>query len=92
MQVIKCMQISMRITRCPLVLLANFNITRVSEYSHQKVSPNADPEVLKNKPGLEIATNTVAFVTEIFPFAAKISGEVANLKLVFKFALSKQKG
>ena len=42
--------------------------------------------------GLEIATNTVAFATEIFPFATKISGEVANLQLVFIFALSKQKG
>ena len=35
-------------------------------------------------PGLKIATNTVAFGT-------KISGEVANLRLV-TFALSKQKG
>ena len=29
--------------------------------------------------GLEIVTNTVAFATEFFPFATKISGEVANL-------------
>ena len=35
--------------------------------------------------GLEIATNTVAFAT-------KISGEVANLRLVVTFILSKQKG
>ena len=42
--------------------------------------------------GLEIATNTVAFATESFPFPTKISGEVANLQLVFIFALSKQKG
>ena len=35
--------------------------------------------------GLEIATNTVTFAT-------KISGEVANLRLVFVFTLSKQKG
>ena len=28
---------------------------------------------------LEIATNTVAFATEFFPFVTKISGEVANL-------------
>ena len=28
--------------------------------------------------GLEIANNTVAFATKIFPFATKISGEVAN--------------
>ena len=35
--------------------------------------------------GLDIATNTVAFAT-------KISGEVANLRLVFTLALSKQKG
>ena len=45
-----------------------------------------------NCTGLEIATNTVAFVTEFFPFATKISGEVANLQLVFTFALLKQKG
>ena len=41
--------------------------------------------------GLEIATNTVAFATEIFFFATKISGKVANLRLAFSFALSKQK-
>ena len=42
--------------------------------------------------GLETATNTVAFATEFFPFVTKISGEVTNLRLVFIFALSKQKG
>ena len=31
--------------------------------------------------GLEIATNTVAFATEFYPFATKISGEVANFHL-----------
>ena len=41
--------------------------------------------------GLEIATNTVAFATDCFPFGTKISGEVANLRLVF-IALLKQKG
>ena len=30
------------------------------------------------KAGLEIPTNTVAFATKVFPFATKISGEVAN--------------
>ena len=43
-----------------------------------------------NNTGLEIANNTVAFVTEIFPFATKIPGEVTNLRLVFTFTLSKQ--
>ena len=33
--------------------------------------------------GLEIATNTVAFATKFLPFATKISGEVANLRLYF---------
>ena len=33
--------------------------------------------------GLKIATNTVAFATKFFPFATKISGEVANLQLIF---------
>ena len=42
--------------------------------------------------GLEIVTNTVAFATEFFPFSTKISGEVANLRLAFIFAFSKQKG
>ena len=37
--------------------------------------------------GLEIATNTVAFATQFFPLATKISGEVVNLRLVFIFAL-----
>ena len=32
--------------------------------------------------GLDIATNTVAFATKFFPFATKISGEVANLRQV----------
>ena len=30
------------------------------------------------KAGLEIVTTTVAFATKVFPFATKISGEVAN--------------
>ena len=43
--------------------------------------------------GLKIATNTVVFASEFFfPFATKISGEVANLQLIFSSALSKQKG
>ena len=33
-----------------------------------------------SKSGLEIATNTVAFVTEFFPFVIKISGGVTNLR------------
>ena len=41
--------------------------------------------------GAEIATDTVAFATEIFPSATKISGELANLQFVLIFALSKQK-
>ena len=41
---------------------------------------------------LQIVTNTVAFVTKFFHFATKISGEVANLQLIFNFALLKQKG
>ena len=40
---------------------------------------------------LEIATKTVAFATEFFPFATKISGGVANLRLIFIFALSKHR-
>ena len=35
------------------------------------------------KSGLEIATNTVAFTTEFFPFAIKISRRVANLRPAF---------
>ena len=46
----------------------------------------------KVQSGLEIVTNTVAFVTKFFPFATKISAEVANLRLIFNFALLKQKG
>ena len=30
---IRCMRISISVTKCPLALLANFNITRVSEYT-----------------------------------------------------------
>ena len=41
--------------------------------------------------GLEIATNTVEFATKFVPFATKISREVANLRLIFTSALSKQK-
>jgi len=44
-----------------------------------------------NAAGLEIATNTVAFATKFFPFATKISGEVASLWLIFTSAVSKQK-
>ena len=42
--------------------------------------------------GLKLVTNTVAFATKFFPFATKISGEVTNLRVIFTFALSKQKG
>ena len=35
------------------------------------------------KSGLEIATNTVAFVTEFLPFVIKIYGGVANLQPAF---------
>ena len=35
------------------------------------------------KSGLEIATNTVAFVTEFLPFVIKIYGGVANLRPAF---------
>ena len=42
--------------------------------------------------GLKIVTNTVAFGTKFFPFATKISGEVANFQVIFTFALLKQKG
>ena len=35
--------------------------------------------------GLEIATNTVTFATKFFHFVTKISGEVANLQLIFNF-------
>ena len=35
------------------------------------------------KSGLEIATNTVTFVTEFLPFVHKIYGEVANLRPAF---------
>ena len=35
------------------------------------------------KSGLEIAINTVAFVTEFFPFVIKIYGGVANLRPAF---------
>ena len=35
------------------------------------------------KSGLKIATNTVAFATELFPFAIKISGGIANLRPAF---------
>ena len=35
------------------------------------------------KSGLEIATNTVAFVTEFLPFVIKIYGGVANLRPTF---------
>ena len=35
------------------------------------------------KSGLEIATNTVAFVTEFLPFVIKIYGRVANLQPAF---------
>lgn len=42
--------------------------------------------------GPEITTGTVAFATEIFPSATKISGELANFRFVLTFALSKQKG
>ena len=37
-------------------------------------------------------TNVVTFVMTFFPFATNISGEVANLGLIFTSALSKQKG
>ena len=48
---------------------------------HSKIyNPNA---------GLEIATNTVAFATELLPFATKASAGVANLWLVFTFAITK---
>ena len=40
-------------------------------------------------PGLEIATNTVAFATEFLPFATKTFGGVANLRLVFTFIIMK---
>ena len=36
-----------------------------------------------SKSGLEIATNTVAFVTEFLPFVIKIYGGVANLPPAF---------
>ena len=39
------------------------------------------------KSGLEIVTNTVAFTTEFFPFAVKISGRVANLRPAFTVKL-----
>ena len=43
--------------------------------------------------GHEIANNTVAFATDFFPFATKISGEVANLKFAFTLIRSfKTKG
>ena len=41
--------------------------------------------------GLEIATNTVAFATYFFPFATKISGEVANLRLIFPLLFRNKK-
>ena len=52
------------------------------------LSSNSDVVVqclhVPGTPAFEIVTNTVAFAT-------KISGEVANLQVVFTFALSKQK-
>ena len=41
--------------------------------------------------GLEIATNTVAFATQFFPFATKIYGEVANLRLIFPLLFRNKK-
>lgn len=35
------------------------------------------------KSGLEIATNTVLFVTELFPFVIEIYGGVTNLRPAF---------
>ena len=47
MPLIRCKQISISVTKCPVVLFPNFNITRVSEYMQNvtKCLPNASPQV-----------------------------------------------
>ena len=44
MHIIRCTQISISVTKCPLALLPNFNITHVTEYG-QKMSQSV-PQML----------------------------------------------
>ena len=50
-----------------------------SQHHHGHNNNSDDDDDSYHHPGLEIATNSIAFVTKFFPFATKISEEVANL-------------
>ena len=69
------MDVNVSVTRCPLALLTNFNITRVSEYSLTlvitKCPPNVAPQIRINScihPNLKITitfTLTCTLLLEI---------------------------